>query len=72
MHCSSSDHNPLLINLSGLDPLLRKKIFRFEEMWLSGSSCAEIVEASWLSNLGQVSDDTILKKIEKCGQELTN
>lgn len=72
LHNSSSDHNPLLINHSGLDPLPRKKIFRFEEMWLSDSRCAETIKASWLSDLSQVSDDAILKKIERCGQELTN
>ena len=27
LHCDSSDHSPLLINLTGLDPLPRKKIF---------------------------------------------
>lgn len=46
MHCDTSDHYLLHINLLGLDPLPRKKIFRFEEMWLLDSSCAETVEAS--------------------------
>lgn len=46
LHCDSSDHYLLHINLLGLDPLPRKNIFRFEEMWLLDSSCAETVEAS--------------------------
>lgn len=46
LHCDSSNHNPLLINLSGLDPLPRKKTFRFEEMWLSDPRYSKTVEAS--------------------------
>ena len=35
LHCTSSDHMPQYINLSGLEIPSRKKLFRFEEMWLS-------------------------------------
>ena len=46
-HLSSmmSDHIPLLINLLGLEASPRKKVFRFEEMWLSDTQCREIVKA---------------------------
>ena len=71
LHCSSSDHSPLLINLSGLDQVPRKKNFRFEEMWLANNRCAETIEASWQSSLYQFSDNAVLKKVEKCGKELT-
>lgn len=71
LHCSSSDHSPLLINLSGLDQVPRKKNFRFEEMLLADNRCAEIIEASCQSGLYQFSDDAVLKKVEKCGNELT-
>ena len=37
LRCMSSDYVPLLINLSGLEAPPRKKVFRFEEMWLSDS-----------------------------------
>lgn len=47
LHCDSLNHSPLLINLSDLDHLPRKKNSRFEKMWLSDSRCAETVEASW-------------------------
>lgn len=47
LHCDSLNHSPLLINLSGLDHLPRKKKSQFEKMWLSDSCCAETVEASW-------------------------
>ena len=35
LQCTSSDHLPLYINLSGLEFPPQKKVFRFEEMWLS-------------------------------------
>lgn len=39
----SSDHRPLLIVFAPLDLPQRKKPFRFEDMWLSNSSCEETV-----------------------------
>ena len=46
----SSDHRPLLIVFAPLDLPQRKKKkknLRFEEMWLSNSSCEETVQAAW-------------------------
>lgn len=71
LHCSSSDHSPLLINLSNLDPPPQKKIFRFEEMWLSDERCVEIVEASWSSFEYGTSDSEILNRIDRCGKDLS-
>lgn len=45
LSCTSS-HVPLLINPSGLENRPRKKMFRFEEMWLSDNRCGETMEAS--------------------------
>ncbi|KAL0006110.1 hypothetical protein SO802_013671 [Lithocarpus litseifolius] len=45
LHYDSSDHSPLFIILSSLEPPPQKKNFRFEEMWLSDGRCGEIVEA---------------------------
>lgn len=47
--CLSSDHCPLLISPTSLDLPPQKKVFRFEEMWLSDNGCREIVEAVWNS-----------------------
>ena len=47
LRCMSSNHIQLLINLSGLEAPPRKKVFRFEGMWLFDSRCGEIVEAVW-------------------------
>lgn len=69
-HCISSDHCPLLISLSGLDPPPHQRSFKFEEMWLSDEWCAETVEASWSSHSHGPGDSQILKQIEKCGKDL--
>ena len=71
LQSNSSDHYPLLINLSGLDPPPKKRIFMFEEMWLSDERCAETVEAFWSSySLGHSHSD-ILKRVENCGRDLS-
>ena len=64
LKCMSSDHVPIFINLSGLEDPSRKKMFRFEEMWLSDSHCGETVEATWRN--GEEGD--ILKKNKKVQQ----
>ena len=46
LHCYSSDHLPLFINLSGLELPVKREVFRFEEMWLSDDRCGETVEAA--------------------------
>ena len=60
----SSDHYLLLINLLGLDPPPKKRVFRFEEMWLSDERCTEMVEASWSSYSVGHRDSDILKRVE--------
>ena len=47
LHCNSSDHCPIHVTFSDLVPSVHKKVFRFEEMWLSHSGCEEIVHAAW-------------------------
>ena len=71
LHSDSFDHRPLLITLTDLEVARKKKIFRFEEMWLSDKGCSNTVEAVWLTNESDPSNKRILGKIEKCGVELT-
>ncbi|XP_050249632.1 uncharacterized protein LOC126696915 [Quercus robur] len=71
LHSDSSDHCPLLITLTDLKVACKKKIFRFEEMWLFDKGCSDTVEAVWLTNEFDHSNNQILGKIEKCGVELT-
>ena len=70
LHCDSLDHSPLLVVLALLNIPTHKKIFRFEEMWLSNSTCEETVQAAWNSMVGSNLDSTILSKVEKCGKDL--
>ena len=70
LSCMSSDHSPLLINLSGLPKSRRKRCFKFEEMWLSDPSCGETVEEVWNSTRGLNPSLAILKKVAKCEKEL--
>lgn len=65
--CDTSNHIPILLNLSGLDLPPQKEPFRFEEMWLSDSRCGDIMEATWKSMNNTDSDDAILTRVEKCG-----
>ena len=68
--CNSSNHCPLLINLSEFEPPPPKLPYRFEEMWLSNERCAETVESSWSSSQHRTSDNSILKRVETCGKNL--
>ena len=70
LHLDSSDHHPILIVPIGLEVDRKKKIFRFEEMWLFDKGCAEMVEAVWLSCDFEHSRYRVLDKIEKYGAKL--
>ena len=69
--CNSLNHLALFINLTGLEMPARRKIFRFEEMWLSNVRCGETVEAMWTNTVEPNSDSPILRKIAKCEKDLT-
>ena len=47
MDSTTSDHKFLWIEQSELDCLPKKKMFRFEEMWLGDKGCGETVEGVW-------------------------
>ena len=71
LRCDSSDHIPLHLIFLGLDPHKRKRLFRFEEMWLSNPGCNEIVEAMWHNSSVTESNEGILQRVEKCGRDLS-
>ncbi|KAL0006672.1 hypothetical protein SO802_008174 [Lithocarpus litseifolius] len=71
LRCDSSDHIPLHIVLSDLVVPKRKKLFRFEEMWLSNGGCEEVVFSAWKSGSRSEDGDDKLAKVEKCGKDLT-
>ena len=63
LHLDSSDHRPILIIPTGLDMVRKKKIFGFEEIWLSNKGCFDIVEAVWLSSDSNHINNRILRKL---------
>jgi len=71
-HLSSdtSDHRPLWIVPEGLEFHPTAKPFRFEEMWLSDSGCAEIVEAVRSNTHSYDPAVEVMRKIAKSGKEL--
>ena len=69
--CNSSNHVPIHISLSGLDPPVRKNVFRFKQMWLSNTGCEEVVHSAWNSIDGVGVDGEILAKVDKCGKDLS-
>ena len=71
LFCHSLDHTPLLINLSGLESPPCKRMFQFEEMWLSDSRNGEAVKTSWLASVGSGASTNVLMKVENCSKDLT-
>ncbi|KAL0014214.1 hypothetical protein SO802_001283 [Lithocarpus litseifolius] len=69
--CTTSDHSPLWITPSDIPPPPLSRPFRFEEMWLSDKGCGRVIEAVWRNTSSYEAEDHVLKKIEKCGTELT-
>lgn len=47
----------------------RKKLFHFEEMWLTDIKCGETAEAGWLLGRGQNFDIMVLERIQKYGKD---
>ncbi|XP_030930869.1 uncharacterized protein LOC115956706 [Quercus lobata] len=69
---TTSDHKILRIEQSVLDCSPRKKLFRFEEMWLGDKGCGETVEGVWQINYEEEGNTRVIRKVEKCGTALTN
>ena len=68
---TTSDHKLLWIKQSELDLLPKKKLFRFEEMCLGNKGCGETVEGVWQVSYEEMGSARVIKKVEKCGQALT-
>ena len=69
--CTTSDHSPLWITPSDIAPPPISRPFRFEEMWLLGKECGRVVEAMWRNTFSSEAETQVMKKIAKCGSELT-
>ena len=66
-----SDHKLLWNEQADLEFRQRKKLFRFEEMWLADKECGEVVEGVWQARMEGTENTKVLRKIETCGKELT-
>lgn len=69
---STSDHSMLSLRLKD-DRHSRqkdKKLFRFEEMWLSDPRCSEVVQESWQEGLSKLDGLPIANCLETCRDRL--
>ena len=55
----------------GIDPLPSSRPFRFEKMWMSDKECGRVIEAVWRGSFPCEAKKQVIKKIEKCGSELS-
>lgn len=51
-------------------PPPQKKVFHFEEMWLSDSRCGKIVEAVWNSCATWDTRGSVISRVDRCGKDL--
>ena len=68
---TTSDHKFLWIERSELDCSSKKKLFRFEEMWLGDKGCGETVEGVWHAQYEEEGNTRVIRKVEICGKALT-
>lgn len=68
---TTSDHKLLWIEHAELDLFPKKKLFRFEEMWLGDKGCGKTMKGVWQVCYEEAGSTRVIKKVEKCGQALT-
>ena len=61
----------LWIDLADLDFQQKKKVLRFEEVWLSNKGYGETIEGVWQATFDEAEDTRVIRKIEACGSKLT-
>ena len=71
LSCTTSDHIPVWIVPSGIAPPPLSRPFWFEEVWLTDEGCGRIIESAWRTPCHSQTGTMVMKKIEKCGSELT-
>ena len=48
------------MELFDLDLQRKKKVFRFEEMWLADRGCGELMEGVWLAHYDEVEEKKVI------------
>lgn len=65
------DHSPLLLHfLNKLKKGKKKKLFRFESMWLGDARCEQVVSEVWSEGLSSTSNFLIVQCLEECRMKL--
>ena len=67
---TTSYHKLIWINLEGMETNFQKT-FCFKQMWMTDKACGETIETVWTENSLDLWDIKVLKKIDKCGHELS-
>ena len=72
LHCFTSDHRPLLLNLdpNGKSQRWKRKPFRFEAMWMVDLGCSNTVARAWATHAVGTSMHIATVKLKKCKKKL--
>lgn len=65
----SSNHLPILFELKNTAVRHKKRIFRFENMWLKHDGCKQVIDSSWGTDPCTSITD-VVSKIKSCGEAL--
>ncbi|XP_042954684.1 uncharacterized protein LOC122291103 [Carya illinoinensis] len=67
-----SDHVPIILKLTvEIEKIPRKKLFRFEAMWVDAADCKQVIQEAWRGIEGKKKLGTVMRKIQHCGEKLT-
>lgn len=71
MTVAYSDHNPIVLStMKELPYGEKRKLFRFEAIWVEESKCMTIVDTTWNSRPEVNTLDQLMTNIEACSQHL--
>ena len=64
---AASDHSPLALHfVQRIRERRRKRLFRFESMWLKDPKCEEVVLEAWEEGLAVSTDFLLTSCLERC------
>ena len=72
LHCYTSDHRPILLSLNGNGEKQRwrRKLFRFESMWVADPGCKVVINEAWAESVVGNPMFTATTKMKKCKMKL--
>ncbi|KAF5468190.1 hypothetical protein F2P56_012365 [Juglans regia] len=70
---SYSDHLPIWLNTEGVSQYdRRKKMFRFESMWVGHEECEAIIKDVWQNEEGRGNMVATMRRVKECNSKLDN